>query len=113
MFSSTFRYDLADTVGIGLVTFSNTSRLEFPLTPVNEATRSRLADSVPDKYRWTQGGGGDCENFGAKIEQRRQKVSTEHPINEATLSRLADSVPDKYRYNEQLGGSYKNIGAKI
>ena len=51
MFSSTFRYDLADTVGIGLVTFSNTSRLEFPLTPVNEATRSRLADSVPDKYR--------------------------------------------------------------
>ena len=60
--------------------------------------------------RW---GGGDCENFGAKIEQRRQKVSTEHPINEATLSRLADSVPDKYRYNEQLGGSYKTIGVKI
>ena len=53
------------------------------------------------------------QNFGAKIEQRRQKVSTDHPINEATLSRLADSVPDKYRYNEQLGGSYKNIGANI
>ncbi len=44
------RYDLPDGVGVGLVSFSNTSRLEFPLTALAD-TRARLADSVPDKYR--------------------------------------------------------------
>ncbi len=44
------RYDLPDGGGVGLVSFSNTSRLEFPLTALAD-TRARLADSVPDKYR--------------------------------------------------------------
>ncbi len=40
---------------MGLVSFSNTSRLEFPLTALAD-TRARLADSVPDKYRYGQDG---------------------------------------------------------
>jgi hypothetical protein len=45
------RYDLGEGVGVGLVSFSNTSRLEFPLTAAAGQARARLADSVPDKYR--------------------------------------------------------------
>ena len=44
------RYQLPDSSLIALVTFSNKSRIEAPLTRVG-GNRHYLADSVPDKYR--------------------------------------------------------------
>ena len=44
------RYDLSDSAEVAIVTFSNTSKVEAPLTVVRES-RSYLADIIPDKYR--------------------------------------------------------------
>lgn len=44
------RYDLPQSTRLGVVTFSNESRLEAGLTRVGEA-RDHLADIIPDKYR--------------------------------------------------------------
>ena len=48
------RYDLPDSAEVAVVTFSNTSKVEAPLT-VLKGSRSHLADIVPDKYRLAQG----------------------------------------------------------
>ena len=44
------RHDLPDSAELGVVTFSNVSRVEAVLSQV-EGSRGRLADSVPDLYR--------------------------------------------------------------
>ena len=44
------RHDLPDSAEVGVVTFSNVSRVEALLTRVG-GSRGRLADSVPDRYR--------------------------------------------------------------
>ena len=44
-------YDLPDQARLGLVTFSEVSKVEAQLTRLSERTRPRLADVVPDKYR--------------------------------------------------------------
>ena len=44
------RHDLPEAAVVGVVTFSNTSRVEAVLTRVG-GSRGRLADSVPDRYR--------------------------------------------------------------
>ena len=48
------RYDLPDSALLAVVTFSNQSKLEAPLTRVG-GSRSHLADIIPDKYRLAQG----------------------------------------------------------
>ena len=44
------RYDLPDSARLGVVSFSNESKLEAPLTLV-QGSRTHLADIIPDKYR--------------------------------------------------------------
>ena len=44
------RYDLPSSIEVGVVSFSNESKVEYPLTKL-ESARGKLADSVPDKYR--------------------------------------------------------------
>ena len=44
------KYDLPDSTRLGVVSFSNTSRLEAPLTSIR-GSRGHLADIIPDKYR--------------------------------------------------------------
>ena len=44
------RYDLPDSARLGVVSFSNESKLEAPLTTVR-GSRNHLADIIPDKYR--------------------------------------------------------------
>ena len=44
------RYDLPDSARLGVVSFSNESKLEAPLTTVG-GSRNHLADIIPDKYR--------------------------------------------------------------
>ena len=50
------RYDLPQSTRLGVVTFSNESRLEAGLTRVGEA-RDHLADIIPDKYRLAEDDG--------------------------------------------------------
>ena len=47
------RHDLADSAEVGLVSFSNESRVEAVMTRVG-GSRGRLVDSVPDRYRLSQ-----------------------------------------------------------
>ena len=51
------RYDLPDSAMVGLVTFSDVSKVEVEVTRLGEH-RSELADILPDKYRL--GGGQTC-----------------------------------------------------
>ena len=45
------RYDLPPNAKLAIVTFSNTSKVEHPMTKVNsDVVRARLADTIPDKY---------------------------------------------------------------
>lgn len=44
------RYDLPDSARLGVVSFSNESKLESPLTIIR-GSRNHLADIIPDKYR--------------------------------------------------------------
>ena len=44
------RYDLPDSASLGVVSFSNESKMEAPLTLVR-GSRNHLADIIPDKYR--------------------------------------------------------------
>ena len=45
------RYDLPSNAKLAIVTFSNTSKVEHPMTKVNsDVVRARLADTIPDKY---------------------------------------------------------------
>ena len=49
------RYDLPSNAKLAIVTFSNTSKVEHPMTKVgmtskDDVVRSRLADTIPDKY---------------------------------------------------------------
>ena len=43
------KFDLQDTAEIAIVTYSNVSRLEAPLTKVG-GSRAKLTDIIPDKY---------------------------------------------------------------
>ena len=53
------RYDLPDSAQVGLVTFSDTSKVEVEVTEVGDH-RSELADILPDKYRLGGAGGDTC-----------------------------------------------------
>ena len=44
------KYDLPDSTRLGVVSFSNRSKLEAPLTTIR-GSRGHLADIIPDKYR--------------------------------------------------------------
>ena len=44
------KYDLPDSTRLGVVSFSNKSKLEAPLTTI-QGSRGHLADIIPDKYR--------------------------------------------------------------
>ena len=44
-------HNLPEGSEVGLVTFSSSGRIEFPLTKLDAVTRARVADIVPDKYR--------------------------------------------------------------
>ena len=44
------KYDLPDSTRLGVVSFSNESRVESPLTMIR-GSRGHLADIIPDKYR--------------------------------------------------------------
>ena len=48
------RYDLPDSALLAVITFSNQSKLEVPLTRVG-GSRNHLADAIPDKYRLDKG----------------------------------------------------------
>ena len=45
------RYDMADMTRVGVVSWSNVTRVENKLEVVSEESRERMADTIPGKYQ--------------------------------------------------------------